>query len=251
MAELSPYFADQIYVRKNAAKRYVIEQATPNEVLEFLRCITFCPMRKPLSGTRKWRSYLQIVFFPSEKRFLGADIREQIRNETSSGEMRTLHRLECHFAEPWQNQTFPGTKLSKSISEILTVMYCVDHVSFLTSCSVKGHHTTFLKFYFSVLSSSFHLFQVTCAMSQCDPNSSTMSVLVDKLAGIKVTILVQFPPIFPFFQEEDLSRLQFADMPGDVVAEVFAQKIQRTKDKKGQRHLGDSDDEAPAGCCFT
>ncbi|EGT56497.1 hypothetical protein CAEBREN_15928 [Caenorhabditis brenneri] len=80
------------------------------------------------------------------------------------------------------------------------------------------------------------LFQVTCAMSQCDPNSSTMSVLVDKLAGIK---------------EDELSRLHFAEMPGDVVAEVYAQKLQRTKDKKSQRYAAAGDDAAPVGCCFT
>ncbi|KAJ1374353.1 BTB/POZ domain [Parelaphostrongylus tenuis] len=69
-----------------------------------------------------------------------------------------------------------------------------------------------------------NLFQVTCAVSHCDPNSSTMSVLVDKLASIK---------------EEDLSQMQFSQMPGDVVAEVYTQKF-RERERKRQ-----------LWCCFT
>ncbi|KAK6024959.1 hypothetical protein OSTOST_09152 [Ostertagia ostertagi] len=45
-----------------------------------------------------------------------------------------------------------------------------------------------------------------------------MSVLVDKLASIK---------------EEDLSRMQFSQMPGDVVAEVYTQKF-RERERKRQ-----------------
>lgn len=167
LAELSPYFADELYVRKPNVQRYVIDQATPDEVLEFLRCITFCPMRKPLTV----KNVSLVLTFAN--RF----------------EMRPVQaRCENFIA---QN----ATSLSRDKTK---------------------------------------LFQVTCAMSQCDPNSSTMSVLVDKLAGIK---------------DDELSRLHFAEMPGDVVAEVYAQKIQRTKDKKAQRQAGASDETA-AGCCF-
>uniref|UniRef100_A0A8R1HXS3 BTB domain-containing protein n=3 Tax=Caenorhabditis japonica TaxID=281687 RepID=A0A8R1HXS3_CAEJA len=167
LAELSPYFADQIYVRKTDQKRYDMDQATPNEVLEFLRCITFCPMRKPLSV----KNVSLVLTFAN--RF----------------DMRPVQARCEHFIAS------NATSLSRDKTK---------------------------------------LFQVTCAMSQCDPNSSTMSVLVDKLAGIK---------------EEDLSRLQFADMPGDVVAEVYAQKLQ--KNKKAQRHQGAGDEETASGCCVT
>ncbi|CAI2348645.1 unnamed protein product [Caenorhabditis sp. 36 PRJEB53466] len=169
MAELSPYFAEQIFVRKTAAKRFVLEQATPTEVLEFLRCITFCPMRKPLTV----KNVSLVLTFAN--RF----------------EMRPVQARCEHFIAS------NATSLSRDKTK---------------------------------------LFQVTCAMSQCDPNSSTMSVLVDKLAGIK---------------DEDLSRLQFAEMPGDVVAEVYAQKIQRTKEKKSQRHRGAGDEDQAVGCCVT
>lgn len=51
-------------------------------------------------------------------------------------------------------------------------------------------------------------------MSRCDPNSTTMSVLVDRLASIK---------------EEDLSEMNFDRMPGDVVADVYREKIRRRR----------------------
>ncbi|ULU02829.1 hypothetical protein L3Y34_002431 [Caenorhabditis briggsae] len=171
LAELSPYFAEELFVRKPNSKRYVIEQATPEEVLELLRCITFCPMRKPLTV----KNVSLVLTFAN--RF----------------EMRPVQaRCENFIA-------LNATTLSRDKTK---------------------------------------LFQVTCAMSQCDPNSSTMSVLVDKLAGIK---------------EDELSRLHFAEMPGDVVAEVYAQKLQRTKDKKSARYMaaGDGEDSPPVGCCFT
>ncbi|EFP04286.1 hypothetical protein GCK72_009119 [Caenorhabditis remanei] len=170
LAELSPYFAEEFYVRKPNSKRYVIDSSTPEEVLEFLRCITFCPMRKPLTV----KNVSLVLTFAN--RF----------------EMRPV-QARC--------ENFIG----------------------LNATTLSRDKTK--------------LFQVTCAMSQCDPNSSTMSVLVDKLAGIK---------------EDELSRLHFAEMPGDVVAEVYAQKLQRTKDKKAKRYM-DAGDEgaAPAGCCFT
>ncbi|EGT56512.1 hypothetical protein CAEBREN_12432 [Caenorhabditis brenneri] len=169
LAELSPYFAEELYVRKPSSKRYVIDQATPEEVLEFLRCITFCPMRKPLT----------------------------VKNVS----------LVLTFANRFEMRPVQAR--------------CENFIS-LNASTLSRDKTK--------------LFQVTCAMSQCDPNSSTMSVLVDKLAGIK---------------EDELSRLHFAEMPGDVVAEVYAQKLQRTKDKKSQRYAAAGDDAAPVGCCFT
>uniref|UniRef100_A0A1I7ULS6 BTB domain-containing protein n=1 Tax=Caenorhabditis tropicalis TaxID=1561998 RepID=A0A1I7ULS6_9PELO len=178
LAELSPYFADELFVRKPNLKRYVIDQATPEEVLEFLRCITFCPMRKPLTV--------------------------------------------------------------KNVSLVLTFANRFDMRPVQARCE------NFIALNATTLSrDKTKLFQVTCAMSQCDPNSSTMSVLVDKLAGIK---------------DDELSRLHFAEMPGDVVAEVYAQKLQRHKDKKkASSYLsgGDADDngggggDSPQGCCFT
>ncbi|GMS90861.1 hypothetical protein PENTCL1PPCAC_13036, partial [Pristionchus entomophagus] len=61
------------------------------------------------------------------------------------------------------------------------------------------------------------LFQVTCALSHCDPNSSTMSLLVDRLAGMK---------------EDELNEMQFHQMPGDVVAEVYSHKIKRRTERR-------------------
>nr|ACI49210.1 hypothetical protein Csp3_JD04.009 [Caenorhabditis angaria] len=161
LAELSPYFADIIFTRKPTPKRYQLEGSSPVEVLEFLRCITFCPMRKPLSV----KNVSLVLTFAN-------------RFEMRPVQARCEHFIACNA------QTLSRDKAK--------------------------------------------LFQVTCAMSQCDPNSSTMSVLVDRLAAIK---------------DDDLSRLQFADMPGDVVAEVFAQKIQRSKEKNNRRNQSDS------GCC--
>ena len=56
---------------------------------------------------------------------------------------------------------------------------------------------------------------MTCAMSHCDPNSTTMSVLVDRLASIK---------------EGDLSCMNFDRMPGEVVAEVYREKMRRRRE---------------------
>ncbi|VDN50985.1 unnamed protein product [Dracunculus medinensis] len=61
------------------------------------------------------------------------------------------------------------------------------------------------------------LFQLTCALAQCDRHSPTMSLLIDKLSTIK---------------EEELSALHFSEVPGDVVADVFATKIKRNQLKK-------------------
>ena len=51
-------------------------------------------------------------------------------------------------------------------------------------------------------------------MSQCDPNSTTMSVLVERLASIK---------------EEELTDMNFGRMPGDIVAEIYREKMRRRK----------------------
>ncbi|PIO61068.1 hypothetical protein TELCIR_17419 [Teladorsagia circumcincta] len=83
------------------------------------------------------------------------------------------------------------------------------------------------------------LFQVTCAVSHCDPNSSTMSVLVDKLASIKEAVYKEIKGCIiadnleVAYGEEDLSRMQFSQMPGDVVAEVYTQKF-RERERKRQ-----------------
>ncbi|PIC39890.1 hypothetical protein B9Z55_011435 [Caenorhabditis nigoni] len=50
LAELSPYFAEELFVRNPNTKRYVIEQATAEEVLEFLRCTAVWAIRKPLTA---------------------------------------------------------------------------------------------------------------------------------------------------------------------------------------------------------
>ncbi|CAB3401467.1 unnamed protein product [Caenorhabditis bovis] len=159
LAELSPYFAEIIFVRKPPQRKFIFDEATPTEVLEFLRCITFCPMRKPLS----------------------------VKNVSLV--LRFANRFDM---KPVQARCEQFIALNAN-----------------TICRDKNK-----------------LFQVTCAMSQCDPNSSTMSVLVDKLAGIKA---------------EDLSRLAFSEMPGDVVAEVFEQRMQKSKAKRRQA--------AEQGCC--
>ncbi|CAD6185834.1 unnamed protein product [Caenorhabditis auriculariae] len=159
LAELSPYFAENAFCRKPPVKRLVLDDVTPEECLEFIRCIFFCPMRKPLS----------------------------VHNVSLV--LRLANRFEMRPV----------------------IARCEQYV---------GLHAEKLD--------RQKLFQVTCAMSQCDPNSSTMSVLVDRLAAIK---------------DDDLSRLQFAEMPGDVVAEVYAQKIRSTKRQPRTKKN--------EGCCFS
>ncbi|CAI4232099.1 unnamed protein product [Auanema sp. JU1783] len=56
------------------------------------------------------------------------------------------------------------------------------------------------------------LFQVTRTLSRCDHNVTSMSVLVNRLASIK---------------EDSLVEMNFNEMPGQVVAEVYKEKIRR------------------------
>ncbi|CAJ0936852.1 unnamed protein product, partial [Mesorhabditis belari] len=61
------------------------------------------------------------------------------------------------------------------------------------------------------------LLQVTQAVNECDPNSTTLTLLVDRIANLS---------------EKDLSTLHFQDIPGDVVADVFTHRMNSKKGKK-------------------
>ncbi|KJH48719.1 hypothetical protein DICVIV_05175 [Dictyocaulus viviparus] len=148
LAELSPFFAHYCFAEE-VHRSLIIDDIKPSDMLEFFRCIFFCPMRKPLSVM--------------------------------------------------------------NVSLILRVASRFDMKPVVARCE------QFVARSANTLDRD-NLFQVTCAVSHCDPNSSTMSVLVDKLASIK---------------EEDLSRMQFSQMPGDVVAEVYTQKF-RERERKRQ-----------------
>uniref|UniRef100_A0A0N5AGK1 BTB domain-containing protein n=1 Tax=Syphacia muris TaxID=451379 RepID=A0A0N5AGK1_9BILA len=69
---------------------------------------------------------------------------------------------------------------------------------------------------------NFHFFFNLKVLSQCGRNSPTMSLIVDKLSKLP---------------EDELSTLQFSQMPGDIVADVYAAKIKRNKFKNDR-------------CCF-
>ncbi|KAM3722815.1 Cytokinesis defective protein [Dirofilaria immitis] len=56
------------------------------------------------------------------------------------------------------------------------------------------------------------LFQIACAVAEHDRYSPTMTLLIDKLSTMK---------------REELSKLRFSQVPGDVVADVFAAKMKR------------------------
>ncbi|KHJ76563.1 hypothetical protein OESDEN_23817 [Oesophagostomum dentatum] len=49
LAELSPFFADYCF-GEDAHRSLIIDDIKPSDMLEFFRCIFFCPMRKPISG---------------------------------------------------------------------------------------------------------------------------------------------------------------------------------------------------------
>ncbi|GMT21045.1 hypothetical protein PFISCL1PPCAC_12342, partial [Pristionchus fissidentatus] len=147
MAELSTFFQEACYGgREN--EPVVIEDVKYEEMLDFLRCITFCPQRKSIT--------VQNV--------------SHVMKLASKFDMRpVMARCEQYVAR--------------------------------TAPTLDRHR----------------LFQVTCAMSHCDPNSSTMSLLVDRLAGMK---------------EDELNEMQFHQMPGDVVAEVYSHKMKRRTDRR-------------------
>ncbi|CAJ0599595.1 unnamed protein product [Cylicocyclus nassatus] len=149
LAELSPFFAEYCF-GDDAHHSLIIDDIKPSDMLEFFRCIFFCPMRKPIAV-----SNVSLV-------------------------LRVASRFEM---KP-------------------VVARCEQFVARTANTLDRER-----------------LFQVTCAVSHCDPNSSTMSVLVDKLASIK---------------EEDLSQMQFSQMPGDVVAEVYTQKFRERERKRQQ-----------------
>uniref|UniRef100_A0A183FE02 BTB domain-containing protein n=1 Tax=Heligmosomoides polygyrus TaxID=6339 RepID=A0A183FE02_HELPZ len=169
LAELSSFFAEYCF-GEEAHSSLIVDDIKPSEMLEFFRCIFFCPMRKPLSVVN-----VSLI-------------------------LRVASRFEM---KP-------------------VVARCEQFVA--RSANTLDRE---------------RLFQVTCAVSHCDPNSSTMSVLVDKLASIKgVLLLSRIAPRFLLhkmkqIQEEDLSRMQFSQMPGDVVAEVYTQKF-RERERKRQ-----------------
>nr|CDJ97932.1 BTB:POZ domain containing protein [Haemonchus contortus] len=148
LAELSSFFASYCF-GEDAHNSLIIDDIKPSDMLEFFRCIFFCPMRKPITVSN----------------------------------VSLILRVASRF------QMKP------------VVARCEQFVARSANTLDRDR-----------------LFQVTCAVSHCDPNSSTMSVLVDKLASIK---------------EEDLSRMQFSQMPGDVVAEVYTQKF-RERERKRQ-----------------
>ncbi|KAK6102457.1 BTB/POZ domain family protein [Brugia pahangi] len=56
------------------------------------------------------------------------------------------------------------------------------------------------------------LFKIACAVAEHDRYSPTMTLLIDKLSAMK---------------REELSKLRFSQVPGDVVADVFAAKMKR------------------------
>lgn len=61
------------------------------------------------------------------------------------------------------------------------------------------------------------LFQIACAVAEHDRYSPTMTLLIDKLSKMK---------------REELSTLRFSQIPGDVVADVFAAKMKRREMKR-------------------
>uniref|UniRef100_A0A1I7X6K9 BTB domain-containing protein n=1 Tax=Heterorhabditis bacteriophora TaxID=37862 RepID=A0A1I7X6K9_HETBA len=146
LGELSPFFAKYCFHEKNNS--LIIDDIKSSEMLEFFRCIFYCPMRKTLTV-----SNVSLVL-----------------RVASRFEMRPVVARCEQFVE----RTAPTLDRDR-------------------------------------------LFQVTCAVSNCDPNSSTISVLVDRLADIK---------------DEDLSGMEFSKMPGHVVAEVYTQKFRKRKRQK-------------------
>ncbi|CAJ0570511.1 unnamed protein product, partial [Mesorhabditis spiculigera] len=64
------------------------------------------------------------------------------------------------------------------------------------------------------------LLQVAQAVKECDPNSTTMTILVDRLASLS---------------DKDLSAMQFNDVSGDIVANVFTHRL-NTKEKGKKRY---------------
>uniref|UniRef100_A0A0K0CWK8 BTB domain-containing protein n=1 Tax=Angiostrongylus cantonensis TaxID=6313 RepID=A0A0K0CWK8_ANGCA len=154
LAELSPFFAEYCF-GETARRSLIIDDIKPSDMLEFFRCIFFCPMRKPISVMN-----VSLI-------------------------LRVASRFDM---KP-------------------VVARCEQFVARSANTLDRDH--LFQVFYLRQI-------MVTCAVSHCDPNSSTMSVLVDKLASIK-----------------DLSQLQFSQMPGDVVAEVYTQKF-RERERKRQ-----------------
>ncbi|VDN91552.1 unnamed protein product [Brugia pahangi] len=61
------------------------------------------------------------------------------------------------------------------------------------------------------------LFKIACAVAEHDRYSPTMTLLIDKLSAMK---------------REELSKLRFSQVPGDVVADVFAAKMKRREMKR-------------------
>ncbi|VDM78184.1 unnamed protein product [Strongylus vulgaris] len=48
LAELSPFFAEYCF-GEDAHRSLIIDDIKPSDMLEFFRCIFFCPMRKPIA----------------------------------------------------------------------------------------------------------------------------------------------------------------------------------------------------------
>ncbi|KAK0414790.1 hypothetical protein QR680_011617 [Steinernema hermaphroditum] len=65
------------------------------------------------------------------------------------------------------------------------------------------------------------LFQLTKTLSQCDRYNSTMTLLVDKMARMP---------------DHDLSTMQFSQIPGDVVADLY--EVRRLQQKRGTKRDG-------------
>lgn len=77
------------------------------------------------------------------------------------------------------------------------------------------------------------LFQLTRTMSQHQRNSLSMSVLVDKLARM---------------DNNQLSTLPFDNIPGDVVADLYAVKLrQATEYRRSKNHKKST---WKSNCCF-
>ncbi|PAV67065.1 hypothetical protein WR25_18401 [Diploscapter pachys] len=49
LAELSSFFQDYCFSAETAGNALIVDDIAPTEMLEFLRCIFFCPTRKPLT----------------------------------------------------------------------------------------------------------------------------------------------------------------------------------------------------------
>ncbi|PAV90009.1 hypothetical protein WR25_12885 isoform A [Diploscapter pachys] len=147
LAELSSFFQDYCFGEDTAGSALIVDDISSAEMLEFLRCIFFCPTRKPLSI---------------------ANIPLVLRVATRFEMKPVLARCEVFIANTVN--TLDRNKL----------------------------------------------LQITTAVSQYDPNSSNLTVLIDRLASIR---------------EDELNPTQFSEMPGDVVADIYRHRM-RTREKK-------------------